>query len=79
MFAVKVSVAPVPKVPVPAPRLAAPVFWVTPATFTVSPSLTVFFALATHQVDGGVHEVPYHRLHISADVPDLGELRRLHL
>src|SRR5579884_600763 len=39
----------------------------------------VVFALRAHHVDGHVHQLAHHGLHVAAHVADLGELRRLDL
>ncbi len=41
--------------------------------------LDLAFAFGAHHVDGAVHEVAYHALHVAADVADLGELGGLDL
>ena len=45
------------------------------------PGLVVHFLLAllAHHLDGDLDEIADHRLHVAADVADLGELRRLDL
>ena len=41
--------------------------------------LHVVLAVRAHHVDGHVHQVAHHRLHVAAHVAHLGELARLHL